>query len=75
MWSYQGRQMQTEKVSCMYRNWNHAETGGEQIFRLRLRLFSKKIISAHGAPAGIYGRGLFVFPALGFPPLLKTSLC
>ena len=54
-------------------NGNHAETGGEQIFRLRLRLFCKKIRLTQHAPARQYWQGLFLFiPAPGFQPLLQT---
>jgi len=68
----QGRQMQTEKMSWMRRSGNHAETGREKIFRLRLRLFIKKIRLTQQAPAGITRQGLFYFSSTGVSPLSQT---
>jgi hypothetical protein len=45
----------------MCRSGNHAETGREKIFRLRLRLFSKKMIITDKAPASTTWQRLCIF--------------
>ena len=75
MWCNKGRQVQAEKMSWLYWNRDHGETGGEKIFRLRLRLFSKKIISPHQTPASIIWQGLLSsFPSHRYV-FLTTQHC
>lgn len=60
MWSYQGRQVQAEKMPCLRWSRHYAETGWKKGFRLRLRLFIKKIISPQKSPCPIRTAGAFL---------------
>ena len=61
MWRDEGRQMQTEKMSRMCWNRDHAETGGEEILRLRMRMQEIKFLWTKKVPPGKPGRGFFYY--------------